>query len=148
MKKIITVMLLLVMSGTCYGALSYDVYVRRDVYEVQMSSINEKLDMIIEEQKAQRKDLSDLTRGIGIMSERIDRKIETLSARIDGLDARMGDLRNDIYLGLVVLGIIVGLPTVQRMLQSHVDRKPTLTIEDVKRLIEENNVKMSDQMQA
>lgn len=55
----------------------------------------------------------------------------------------MGDLRNDIYLGLVILGIIIALLMVQKLLQAHVDRrettKPSVTLEDVMRLIEENN---------
>lgn len=145
MRKAITVILLLLASSASYGAVSEDVYVRRDVYGVQMSVINEKLDMILEQMKEfqeelqeQRKDIAVQTRVIAVMSERIDRNFDTLSARIDGLDKRMDNQQNYLYLVLVILGIIVALPTVQKLLQSLADRKPTITLEDVRRLIEES----------
>lgn len=124
-------------------------YVRKEVYDVQMQSINAKLDMILEVQKelreelkSQRKDINDLTNAVSVMSERIDRNFETLSARIDGLDARMGDLRNDIYLGLVILGILVGVPSVQKWYERLKASRPSVTLEEVKRLIEENNAEL------
>ena len=147
---------LLVFGTACYGAVSEDmsVYVRKDVFEVYMQGVNSKLDMLIEQMKefreelkaqrkefqeefkAQRQDISELTRAVSV-----------LSTRIDGLDARMGDLRNDIYLGLVVLGIIFGLPAVQKMFEKRAEKKsaaqPSLTIEDVMRLIEEHDAKLS-----
>mgnify|MGYP002622623748 CR=1 FL=1 len=156
MKKVCVLLLVqvLVFGTACYGAVSDDVYVRKDVYEAHQQSMNAKLDMLLEQQKVfqeevrgemkefreelkvQRKDINELTRAVSV-----------LSTRIDGLDARMGDLRNDIYLGLVVLGIIVGLPTVQKIFQSYTERKPSFTLEDVKRLIEENNVKLERKLQ-
>ena len=158
---------LLVFGTACYGAVSEDmsVYVRKDVFEVYMQGVNSKLDMLIEQMKefreelkaqrkefqeelkaqrkefqeefkAQRQDISELTRAVSV-----------LSTRIDGLDARMGDLRNDIYLGLGVLGIIFGLPAVQKMFEKRAEKKsaaqPSLTIEDVMRLIEEHDAKLS-----
>lgn len=86
------------------------------------------------------------------LSARIDGLDARLSARIDGLDARVGDLRNDIYLGLVILGIVVSLPTVQKLLQARekqTSNSPqSITLDDVKRLIEENNVKLHQKFQA
>ena len=58
------------------------VYVRKDVFEVYMQNINEKLDKILEEQKAQRNDITELTKTVSV-----------LSTRMDGLEARMGDLK-------------------------------------------------------
>ena len=228
MKKITMAMLaVLLMSGVSYGAVSDDVYVRKDVYEVQMQGMNAKLDMILEqmkdlknemngireEMKVQVKELKDEMSGIreemktqvkelkdemsGIREEmkahvkesqeehkairndiaELTRVVSVLSARVDGLDARMGDtrsnlegrmsdlqrtvdgrigdLRNDIYLGLVILGIVVGLPVVQKALQKWEERKAArnasqlpFTLDDVRRLIEENNARMAGKAQA
>ena len=155
-------------------------YVRKDVFEVYMQNINAKFDTILEEIKSQRKEVNDLTNAVSGLSERVtalstrvdgleaslsaridglDSRLSAridgldarLSARIDGLDARMGDLRNDIYLGLVILGIIIALPMVQKMLQAQADRrearKPYVTLEEVIRLIEENNAKVGKSSQ-
>ena len=75
------------------------------------------------------------------LSSRIDGINASLSARIDGLDNRVSDLRNDIYLGLVILGIIVGLPNIQKFFQRREANrreayKPAFTLEDVERLID------------
>ena len=165
MKKlsVLLLMQLFVFGTACYGAVSEDmsVYVRKDVFEVYMRSIDEKLTMILEEQKAMRKDIGDLANRVSVLAGRVDKleaKVDSLEAKVDSkinalearmsdmranIDGRFSDLRNDIYLGLVILGIVVGLPAVQKMLQAHADRKPSFTLEDVKRLIEENNAKLS-----
>ena len=136
LSKVCAALLILMLTSTvCYGAASEDisVYVRKDVFEAHMRRIDDKLDMILEAQKemqeelkSQRRDLNELARAISI-----------LSTRVDGLEARMGDLRNDIYLGLVILGIVVGLPAVQKMLQNRASNQPSITLEDVRRLIQE-----------
>ena len=221
MKKITTTILaVLLMSGVSYGAVSDDIYVRKDVYEVQMQGMNTKLDMILEEMrvqreemkmqvkelreemkaqreehKAQMKELKDEMNGIreelkahvkesqeehkAIRNDiaELTRVVSVLSTRVDGLDARMGDtrsnlegrmsdlqravdgrigdLRNDIYLGLVILGIVVGLPAVQKALQKWEEKKAArnasqlpFTLDDVRRLIEENNAKLMGKLQA
>ena len=99
MKIILLASLLIFISSASYGAVSDDIYVRKDVFEVYL----QKLDGIIEELHSQRQELqsqnraiNELNKSVAVMSERIDRNFETLSSRIDGLDARIGDLRNDI----------------------------------------------------
>jgi len=132
-KKIITLMILLIVSVPSEGALSGDMseYVRKDVYEVQMQNLNTNMERILQK-------LDVLESKVNNMSDRIT----GLSARVDGLDARMGDLRNDIYLGLVILGIIVGVPSVQKWYESLKASRPSVTLEEVKRLIEENNAEL------
>ena len=79
------------------------------------------------------------------LSARIDGLEQNLSARIDGLEARMADFHNYFYWIIVLLGIILVLPMVQKFFQWREGRKETskqsLTIEDVekvfKRLMEE-----------
>ena len=79
------------------------------------------------------------------LSARIDGLEQNLSARIDGLEARMADFHNYFYWIIVLLGIILVLPMVQKFFQWREGRKETskqsLTLEDVekifKRLMEE-----------
>ena len=142
-KKIITMLiLLLMMSSATFGAVSEDmsVYVRKDVFEVYMQNINTNMERILQRLDGIDKTMNDLSN-----------RVSVLTGRIDGLEARMSDQQNYLYLGLVILGIIVGLPSVQRLLQSHVDRKLSITLEDVKRLIEEqlekNNAELRKSIQ-
>ena len=138
MRKIITIILLLLMSGTSYGAVSEDmsVYVRKDVFDVQMQNLNANMERILQK-------LDSLETKVNDMSDRIS----GLSARVDGIDARMGDLRNDIYLWLVILGIVVGVPSVQKWYERLKRLRPSVTLEDVKRLIAENNAKLQGKPQ-
>ena len=174
-KKCILLLLQLLMFGTAsYGAVSEDmsVYVRKDVYDANMQGMNTKLDTILEqmklqredikdvreELKAQRKDVNELSQNVTRLSERLEGNTSSLSARIDGLDKRMegldkriDDLRNGIYLWLVAIGLVVAIiawPKVQDMLPKWRKSTPSITLEDVMRLIEENNLKLERKMQA
>ncbi len=51
-------------------------------------------------------------------------------------------MKQYIYLVLVLLGIVIVLPSVQKYLDLRETRKPLITLEDVKRLIEENNAEL------
>ncbi len=81
--------------------------------------------------------------------KRIDNNYNNLSERIDNHYHNLD--RNGMYLLLVVLGIIVSLPIVQKMLQSHEAKKESkhqfVTLEDVKRLIAENNAELRRSLQ-
>ena len=157
MKIIITVLILLLMvGGASYGAVSEDmsVYLRKDVFDASMQGMNAKLDMILEEMKAQRKDINDLTKTVSGLSERVtglSARIDGLDKRMEGLDKRIDDLRNGIYLWLVAIGLVVAIiawPKVQDMLPKWRKSTPSITLEDVMRLIEENNLKLERKMQA
>ena len=147
MKKICVLLLvqLLVIGTASYGAVSDDVYVRKDVFDAKMEALFNQLHGEIENFGTR------LEGKIDALSERIDRNFDILSARIDGLDKRMDNQQNYLYLVLVIMGIIVTLPTVQKMLQGWQDRKDSrrayITLEDVRRLIEENNAKLQGKPQ-
>ena len=132
MKKIILLLLLLNASSS-YGAVSVDMseYVRRDLFDVQMRNLTANMERVLQK-------LDSLESKVNNMSDRIT----GLSARVEGIDVRMGDLRNDIYLGLVILGILAGFPAVQKMFTVVRENRSSITLEDVKRLIEENNAKL------
>ena len=89
---------------------------------------------------------------MGDLKNSLEGQISNLHSTLEG---RIGDLRNDIYLGLVILGIVVGLPAVQKALQKREERKAAreafqmpFTLDDVRRLIEENNAKLAGKPQA
>ena len=149
MRKIITVLLLLLMmAGACFGAMSDDVYVRKDVFDAKMEALFDRLHVEIGELKGDMKALSERIDGnFTTLSERIDGNFATLSGRIDSLDKRMDDLRNGIYLWLVAITLIVSWPKARDVLKNWIKPAPSITLEDVMRLIEENNAKLLSQLQ-
>ena len=212
--------MLLVFGTESYGAVSDDVYVRKDVFEVYMQNINSKFDIIMEELKEQRKTMNEISDKLTVLSGRIDsvnaslserisgvnaslseridglnaslseridglnaslseridglnaslsgridgldKRIDgvnaSLSGRIDGLDkridevnaslsGRIDDLRNGIYLWLVAIGLIVSWPKAKEVAQKWGRVTPSITLDDVRRLIEENNAKLAGKPQ-
>ncbi len=133
-------------AGASYGAVSDDmsVYVRKDVFEVYMQNINAKFDMIMEELKEQKRMIADLSDRVANLSGRVD----GLDKRMDSLDKRIDDLRNGIYLWLVAIGLVVSWPKLKETVRKWANSTPSITLEDVKRLIEENNARTSGKVQA
>ena len=170
MKKVIAMLMLLsVMCCAGYGAETADseIYVRKEVFNAYMDSINSKFDAIMGEIKVQREEIKSLRQdfnkiasALSVLSERVDGNYATLSQKIDsnyttlsqkidgnhlslskrmeGLEARIGDAQHYIYVVIVLLGIIMAFPTVQKFMEWRDSRKPSITLEDVKRLIEES----------
>ena len=140
-KAVLSLIMMLIMVSGSNGAVSEDmsVYVRKDVFEVYMQNINTNMERILQK-------LDSLENKINDVSDRLS----NLSGRVDGLESRMGDLGNYIYLVLVMLGIIVSLPIIQKVFQGlekpKENQSRTATFEDVMRLIEENNLKLRNSM--
>ena len=159
------IMFVFAMFSVSYGAetAASEIYVRKEVFNAHMESINSKFDNIMremkqmreetkseiksikEELKAQREEIKQVREEMRaeIKSLRQDladiaRAVAVLSQRIDGLEARIGDTQNYLYLLIVMLGIIMALPMVQKFLEWRDSRRPSITLEDVKRLIEES----------
>ena len=158
MRKIFLTMIFifLMQSITLASVQSEDmnVYVRQDVFDAKMEAL-------VNEIRGDIKVLSErMDKNFAILSERIDaldvkltNKIDAvdskLSARIDGidkrideLDKRIDDLRNGFYVGIVVFGTLLGLPIFNKLYSERKSQKEksSFTLEDVKRLIEENNM--------
>ena len=145
MKKFLLAFLIIIAFCSCsFGAVSDDIYVRKDLFEAEMKNINSKLDRI-------EKKLDTLTEAVTKLTERVivlEERVNSLEKRVDGVEARMGDLRDDvkvrigdlnnsIYLWSIILGLIVGLPFVQKWWTEHTEAKRnSLTIEDVEKLFE------------
>ena len=149
MKKIIVALLLLTMSSACYGAASDDVYLRKDVFDAKMEAMFNRLHAEIGEVRGDIKALSERIDGVNAsLSGRIDGLNASLSGRIDGLDKRIDDLRNGIYLWLVAIGLFVSWPKLKELVQKFGKSTPSITLEDVRRLIEENNTRTAGKAQA
>ena len=130
----------------------------------ELKSQRDELKSQREELKALRQDLNNLAQVVANLAGRVDgleKRMESIESRMGRLEQsidnrfaevksdtnnRFNELRNDIYLGLVILGIIAGLPSVKSFLQWNATRKPSFTLDDVKllvkELIEENNAKL------
>ena len=131
MTKICVALMMLILTGTAsFGAVSDDVYLRKDVFDAKMEAMFNRLHGDIQ-----------------ILSEKID----GLDKRIDGvnssLSARIDDLRNGIYLGLVALGLFISWPRAKETLQKLGKSTPSITLEDVKRLIEEHDAELRKSLQ-
>ena len=140
---ILAIILSITLTASAFAANSDDIYVRKDVFDVHMQNINQNLEKILSELQAQRNDINDLKKAVAVLSERTDRNFEILSARIDRLDARIDgtntridDLRNGLYLWLVVIGTFIAWPKAKEFLQSRKTNKPDFTLQDVERLID------------
>ena len=107
-------------SSVSYGASSEDIYVRKDVFEIYMQNIDLKIDKILtevgflrEEIKKQQEEIKKQREEIKIIREdlhELAKGMVALSERVNGVENRMGDLRQDIYLGLVILGLLAAFP--------------------------------------
>ncbi|MBQ4400822.1 MAG: hypothetical protein II832_01510 [Synergistaceae bacterium] len=167
---------LLVLGTACYGAVSEDVYVRKDVFEAKMEAfmteirgefqvMNAKIDALSrrvdDNYHSLENRMNDLEKRMDDkfinMEKRMDNNYHSLEKRIDdnyySLDARISDLRNGMYLGLVLFGTVLGLPFFnkwreEKQKEKEEQRRPSITLEDVMRLIEENNVKLSGKLQS
>ena len=126
-------------AGASYGVVSEytGVYVRKDVFDA-------KFDTIMEELKAQRRMITELSDRVADLSGHV----ASLSASVDGVNKRIDDLRKDLFYGLVILGIFVFVAKLIEAAQEQPNSTPSITLEDVKRLIEENNARTSGKVQA
>ncbi len=156
MKKFLLAFLIIIAFCSCsYGAVSDDIYVRKDLFEAEMKNINSKLDRIEKKLDTLTEAVTKLTERVIVLEERVnslEKRIEdvntSLSGRIDGVEARMGDLRDDvkvrigdlnnsIYLWSIILGLLAALPFFQKWWTEHREAKRnSLTIEDVEKLFE------------
>ena len=141
MKKTFVIMslIILLVQSLAFGAVSNDMneYVRKDVFDAKMEALMSNIHNEIQE-LSRRMDVefANVRGDIKALNERFD----SMERHIDGvekrLDNRIDDLRSNIYLGLVVLGIIAGLSTLNKFMQWFENRRPAFTLEDVERLID------------
>lgn len=145
-------LLILIFSSSSFGAVSEDmsVYVRQDVFDAKMEALFLRLHSEIENLGAR------LEGEIKVLSERIDaldKKVTTrmdaleekltakidavdarLSTRIDAVEGQMAILTIAIYWVLGTLGVVFAGLTLAPYLKNL--RRPSITLEDVERLID------------
>ena len=177
MKKIfLAVALVLVTASFSCAATSDDIYVRQDVFDAKMEAFLNRMLVEFENVRGDIKALSSridnvesklttridnveskLTTRIdnveSNLSSRIDSVHRELSSRIDSvessLSSRIDVLQTVVYWGLGILSLLITsfvlAPVVGAVVQKM--KSPSIGIEDVKRLIEENNAKLLRSLQ-
>ena len=152
MKKIFTVMfLILILSSVSYAAASEDknVYVRQDVFDAKMEAfmneIRGEFQVINTKLAALDKRIDDFQ---AATAARFDDLQTSMSNRIDDLQDRFDDLKTIVYWGLSILGLLIAFaifgPSFGEFLRNL--RTPSITLEDVKRLIEEARLNAAPQV--
>ena len=146
MKKFLTAVLLVgLLEPFCYGATSDDmsVYVRQDVFEAKIDAFMAEI----------RGEFQVINAKLEALDKRITDSETHTSNRIEDLkqntNNRLDDLRTVIYWGLSIIGLLVAFaifaPSFGEFLRNV--RKPAVTLDDMKRLIEENNVALRNSIQ-
>lgn len=139
-KKIFTALILAcLLSSSAYGSASEDIYIRQDVFDAKMEAFMNEI----------RGEFQVINAKFAALDKRIDDLQTSTAKRIDDLQAstadRIDDLKTIIYWGLSILGLLIAFaifgPSFGEFLRNL--RKPSFTLEDVRRLIEENNVRLS-----
>ena len=144
MKKVVMLLiLLLVLVTESYGAVSDDVYVRKDVFEVYMQNINANMERVLQRLDKIDDGLNALNQTVANLSGRVD----GIDKRIDSLNTRIDDLRNGIYLWLAAVGIVIAWPKLVEKIQNWRKSQPSVTLDDVRRLIEEHDAKLAGKPQ-
>ena len=148
MKKfIIAFIVTLAFTAPSFAANSDDIYVRKDVFDVHMLNINQNLERIsnrLDHLEASMNELtkavSSLSEKVSALSERVDGNFAVLATRIDGTNIRIDDLRNGLYLWLVVIGTFIAWPKaknfIQNMYNKRDSQKQSFTLDDIEKLID------------
>ena len=133
-KLLLAIAIICALSGAALGATSEDmsVYVRQDVFDARM-------DKFMAEMHGEFKAINQQLEAI---NKRIDDTQAATANRINDiqitLSARIDDLKTIIYWGLSILGLILGFaifaPALGDFLRNF--SKPSITLEDVERLID------------
>ena len=145
MKKIIlSLVIMIFISSISYGAESSDVYLRQDVFEATMNAFRSELRLSNEQLLNQVK--AELDKRFNEVDKRfseVDRRFNDLERKVAVLDEKAESTKTMVYWGfniIVIMLTIVGLilafsqPLTEYLKKL---RTPALTVEEVKRLIDE-----------
>ena len=140
-----------------------DVYVRKDVYQSDMRNLNEKIDNLDRKLDSLISDVQKLAQSVAALSERIEGVNNSLSEKIDGVNnsliekiegtsTRVDDLQSGLYLAFTLVTVVASLPFLKKWHDEHAAQKlaamkPAFTLDDVKKLIEENNAMLLSKLQ-
>ena len=149
MKKIFVALMMLILTGTAsFGAVSDDIYVRKDVFDAKIESLFNRLhgEIQVLSEKIDG-NFAALSERIDALDKRIDSVNASLSGKIDSVDKRIDDMRNGLYLWLVAIGLFISWPKAKETLQKLGKSTPSITLEDVERLIDKKNAELRQSLQ-
>lgn len=136
MRKILSALLLtcLICSGASAVSEDVNVYVRQDVFDAKIEALRTEIQLGFQM--------------VNTKLEALDRRITDVDRRITDVENhafnRHEDLKTMIYWGFSILGLLIAFaifaPAFGEFLRNI--RKPSITLDDVRRLIEENNAKI------
>ena len=129
-----------------------DEYVKKEVFDARMDRMEALLEKTLIEMKADNEKLrSEVNTAIvGMRSDNeklrselkaeileVKGNINVLSTRMDGMDARIGDLQTVVILGFAIIGFVLAFATVAPTILESIKkfRKPQFTMEDVENAI-------------
>ena len=140
-KLLLAIAIICTLSGAAFGATSEDVsvYVRQDVFNARMEAFMAEIRLGNEQLRTEIRELSGRIDGL---EKRMDDNQTATTNRINDvqitLSSRIDDLKTMIYWGLSILGLILGFaifaPALGDFLRNF--SKPSITLEDVERLID------------
>ena len=81
-----------------------DVYVRKDVYEADQRALISEIRLMHNELL---KKIDDKFEGVNARFDRLERKVEVLTARVDNLNGRINDTHRFMFTGFALIGFIV-----------------------------------------
>ena len=129
MKRIfLAVVLVLVTALSSCAAVSEDIYVRQDVFDAKMEAF---LNRMLVELENVRGDIKD-----------VKGDIKALSSRIDSVENKVDVLQTVVYWGLGILSLLITSFVLAPVVGAVVQKMKAPSLEDMKKLIEENNVKL------
>ena len=140
MKKILIALLITVaISTSALGATSNDIYLRQDIFEAKMDAFMAEIKLMNEQTRTElRKEIQDTKSELNAKIQANSTAIQQTNAHIDVTNARLEALITMVYWGIALLGILITLaavaPSIVQVLQSI--RKPSITLEDVERIID------------
>ena len=105
----------------------------------KLENLDKKLDVVIE-------NINNLTQAVAVLSERVDGIGKTLDARIDDLRVAFFYLIAALVLTVIILPFLSGWYE-KRAKQEIKNQVGSFTLDDVKKLIEENNVMLLTKLQ-
>jgi len=132
-------LIIFIFSSISYGASSDDIYVRKDVFDAKMEAQFNKLHGEILELRGDMKALE--SRMVG-MFNKLEERLDGMDRRLDEMGKRIDATNNFLYYLLVLLGALLILPSVNKWLEARKEAKKYMTLEDVLKIIEENNAKL------
>ena len=132
MKKfLIAVLILISFCSYSFATENEDIYVRKDLFESYMKNIDLKLDSILKEQALMREDIKNIDSRLTKLETKVDGVYVALSNRIDGVEKRFDVLFNLLIAFIGLIGVIFGLPVVQRWWEERRDKKQNENIEKI-----------------